>query len=101
MRSIDADEFEVFAYDAKYATEAEQDAFDDGVQFVLERIDAAPTLDMTAITHGKWVRTSWQRGEEFEYKCSECKRFKVWKKKRAKLPNYCERCGAKMEGIQK
>lgn len=54
--------------------------------------------DVEPVQHGHWIKTGWQRGDLFEYKCSECKRNKIWKKKSQKLSNYCDKCGTKMDG---
>lgn len=42
MRLIDADRFEAFCYDVPMDVEA--DSFMRGVEFVLDKIDAAPTI---------------------------------------------------------
>lgn len=46
-RYIDADAFEVFGYTTQEGT------FDDGVQFVLEKIDAMPTADVVEVVRCK------------------------------------------------
>lgn len=46
-RYIDADAFEVFGYDSQEGT------FDDGVRFVLEKIDAMPTIDAVEVVRCK------------------------------------------------
>lgn len=99
MRLIDADNFNNFDYDEDRGIEFDspREAYIQGVEYVLNGIDESPTVDATAVIHGKWTHTSWRKGEEYEYKCSECKRYKIFKKKSAKLPNYCANCGAKMD----
>lgn len=58
----------------------------------------APRADVAPVIHAHWERTGWQkRGVEFEYRCSHCKRCKIWKKRTQKLPYYCEKCGSKMD----
>ena len=59
--------------------------------------------DVEEVRHGKWERTGWQKGyetknRETEYRCSECKRNKIFIRKTQKLPKYCSNCGAKMDG---
>lgn len=46
-RLIDADAFEVFGYYSQEGT------FDDGVRFVLEKIDAMPTIDAIEVVRCK------------------------------------------------
>lgn len=76
-RLIDADAFEVFAYTHT------SDEFDDGVRFVLEKIDEAPTID--PVRHGFWIDCSngWM--------CSECNRDYRCDH------NFCPNCGARMD----
>ena len=45
-RYIDADKFEVFHYEK---TEGRENTFDEGVQFVLEKIDESPTEDVVPV----------------------------------------------------
>ena len=56
--------------------------------------------DAEPVIHAHWEKTAWQRGDLWEYRCSNCrknhKRTHIWKKKYQKLPNYCEKCGSKM-----
>lgn len=48
MRLIDADGFEALSWNAAGNTSYNQ-GFDDGVLFVTEKIDAAPTIDATPV----------------------------------------------------
>lgn len=84
MRLIDADAFEVFTY-----THRNND-FDDGVQYILEAIDNAPTIEPKK---GKWIETDkhdiyYQPG----YKCSVCGVLTTCH------GGYCPNCGADMRG---
>jgi len=71
---------------------------------VLDLIFDQPTADLEEVKHGEWIRTGWQKGgygtknPEIEYKCSECKRNKNFLRKTQKLPKYCSKCGARMDG---
>ena len=62
---------------------------------ICDSINAQPTLDVAPVVHADWVRV---RGTRSGWRCSKC-----WfrPKKRTDdpgtLPNYCERCGAKMD----
>lgn len=67
--------------------------FDDGVEFILEKLDAIPVADVEPVRHGKWIpiiddyiNYSLLSG----YKCSLCGRYEE------KEEPYCH-CGAKME----
>ena len=61
-------------------------------------LDSQPTADVAPVIYAHWEKTGWKKsGGEVEYKCSHCKRCKVWKKKTQKLPQYCEKCGANMD----
>lgn len=51
-RLIDADQFEVLFWDATGDTSYDQ-GFDDGVKFVAEKIDAAPTIDAIPV---EWLK---------------------------------------------
>lgn len=64
---------------------------------IQSEVEAIPEADVEPVRHGHWIKTGWQQGDKFEYKCFECKRNKIWKKKTQKLPNYCEKCGALMD----
>lgn len=106
MRLIDADLFEVFTY-----THRNND-FDDGVQYVLEAIDNAPTIELVNVTidedllaraiehrrksearkKGKWLELDFT--EAGEYKCDQCGRLSDFEE------NFCPNCGADMRGEQ-
>ena len=64
---------------------------------LLNEIKEFPTEDVAPVIHTHWEKTYWQRGNQFEYRCANCKRNRIWKKKTQKLPNFCDRCGAKMD----
>ena len=53
-------------------------------------IEGRPTADVQEVRHGRWIETS-----PGYCKCSQCKKGHccAWLK-----PEYCERCGAKMDG---
>ena len=86
MRLIDADKFEVYSY-----TFTSLD-FDAGVLSVLEKLDAAPTVDAVPVRHGQWETNS-DRPDTLI--CSVCKcGFDMWKHD---PHNFCPSCGAKMD----
>lgn len=69
-----------------------------GLKMALSYTKTLSTADTATVVHAHWEKTGWQkRGGEVEYRCSHCKRCKIWKKKTQKLPYYCEKCGAKMD----
>lgn len=52
-------------------------------------VDMQPTIDAAPVRHGKWI-------EEDGYQiCSNCGEEHAWDEYRA---NYCDVCGAKMDG---
>ena len=85
-RMIDADAFEVFSYYSQEGT------FDDGVRFVLEKIDAMPTIDAVeskskpVIPHRNYKNCN-------IYWC-DCGWFL---KNKEQTPNYCPNCGNRIE----
>lgn len=86
MRLIDADKFEVYSY-----TLISPD-FEAGVWSVLEKLDAAPTIDAVPIRHGQWETNS---DKPDTLICSVCKcGFDMWKHD---PHNFCPNCGAKMD----
>lgn len=57
--------------------------------------DAAPTVDAAPVVHGRWVAvpsSDMMTGKA--YKCSECNKMRYG----SFMPNYCQNCGAKMDG---
>lgn len=83
-RYIDAAKFELFTYTD---TEGRPDTFDAGVQFVLEKIDATPTVDVAPVVHAEWIQDGCM------YKCSNCGNRESYYD-----DCYCRVCGAKMDG---
>lgn len=90
MRLIDADKFEVYPY-----TLTSLD-FEAGVLSVLEKLDAAPTIDAVPVRHGHWETNS-DRPDTLI--CSVCKcGFDMWKHD---PHNFCPNCGAIMDEVIK
>ena len=88
MRLIDADKFEVYSY-----TLISPD-FEEGVWSVLEKLDAAPTIDAVPVRHGQWETNS---AKPDTLICSVCKcGFDMWKHD---PHNFCPNCGAKMDEV--
>ena len=88
-RLIDANVFECVCVSGK------SDDFCNGVLYVLDMIDAQPTVDAVEVVHGRWVRvpsSDMMTGKA--YKCSECNKMRYG----SYMPNYCQNCGAKMDG---
>lgn len=63
--------------------------FEDGVRFILDKLDAIPVADVQPVRHGKWVDA--HKGLS-ACKCSVCNA--VYETE----TNYCPKCGAKMDG---
>lgn len=72
--------------------------FEDGVTFILEKLDAIPVADVQPVRHGHWIeeKTSfeddWGVYNYIWYLCSECRSREKRNRK------YCPECGAKMDG---
>lgn len=95
---VETAKMEAFGYTVPDGSEDYKKGFQDGVDFVLGRFYDLPREDVASVIHAHWEKTGWQKhGVEFEYRCSHCKRCKIWKKKTQKTPYYCEKCGAKMD----
>ena len=62
---------------------------------ILDTIDDAPIVDAVEVVHGNWVAvpsSDMMTGKA--YKCSECGKMRYG----SFMPNYCQNCGAKMDG---
>ena len=88
VRLIDADKFEVYSY-----TRTSLD-FDAGVLSVLEKLDAAPTIDAAPVRHGKIIETIENGRMKRVFSCcgTDFTKMTCWM-----TPNYCPNCGAKMD----
>lgn len=62
--------------------------FDDGVKFILDKLDAIPVADVEPVRHGKWKKTG-----ALTCECSECNHRTV-----EDGANYCPKCGTRMDG---
>lgn len=54
-----------------------------------------PTVDAVEVVHGRWIHvpsSDMMTGKA--YKCSECNKMRYG----SFMPNYCQNCGAKMDG---
>jgi rubrerythrin len=60
-----------------------------------EEAEAEAATDTEEVVHGRWVRvpsSDMMTGKA--YKCSECNKMRYG----SYVPNYCQNCGAKMDG---
>ena len=58
-------------------------------------IDGVPAIDAEPVRHGRWIAvpsSDVMTGKA--YKCSECNKMRYG----SFMPNYCQNCGAKMDG---
>ena len=103
MRLIDADVF----MEELNEEQKEGGEFYYGLGRAKKMLTWQDTVDAAPIKHAHWEPTGWMRStytsntREHEYRCSGCRREKIWKKKTQKLPNYCGNCGAKMDEEKK
>lgn len=92
MRIIDADLFEVVYAVGK---QTGNEDFVDGMTFVLEKIDNAPTLDLQTVQHGRWLRMLHENQEPY---CSVChKTAPFFTGYGYFTPACCPSCGAKLD----
>lgn len=94
-RYVDVEPFDVIAYETKGKEEWTE--FDEGVSFILDKIDNAPTADVAPVVHGWWAETyepiPWCNFDvSVFYTCSVCKRD------HDEPSQFCPNCGAKMDG---
>jgi predicted RNA-binding Zn-ribbon protein involved in translation (DUF1610 family) len=75
--------------------------FDDGVGFILEKLDAIPVADVEPVRHASWERVETDEDGYSRFRCPNCD----WKTVFSRSPSrgmddyaYCPRCGAKMDG---
>ena len=62
---------------------------------VADMLVDAPTVDAVEVVHGRWIHvpsSDMMTGKA--YKCSECNKMRYG----SFMPNYCQNCGAKMDG---
>lgn len=69
--------------------------YESGVK-VLDMIKEAPTADVVEVRHGEWIVH--EEDGYWHYDCPFCDDGFVIKMKMPTPPNYCENCGAKMDG---
>lgn len=77
----DVSSLEIFAY------KSNNEDFDKGVMFVLEKLDALPVAEVTPVVHGRWIANRI---------CSVCRKgLTEWAAQNSYY--YCPHCGAKMD----
>lgn len=94
MRLIDADALRADAITRSGGTEF---AFDNCYPFwqFSQAIAQAPTIEAAPVVHGRWVHVpSSDMISGKAYKCSECGKMRYG----SYMPNYCQCCGARMDG---
>lgn len=86
MRLIDADALEVVSLVGVSS------GFAEGVQYILEKIDRAPTIEATRLIHGHWEigGVHPHNGVVGNWKCSVCHRTSL------DDSEYCPHCGVVM-----
>lgn len=78
--------------------ESDNEDFDKGVNFVLEKIDSLPTADVAEVKHGEWIEQE-DMGDVY-YTCSQCRNdwTTIDDTPQENFMNYCPNCGADMRG---
>ena len=100
MRPIDAEEFDFINIDyAEVKRDGYANTFDDGVQWLTEQIDAAPTLDVVPVVHAQWMRFGSLDCPTCLYKCSNCGSEVIVDFREESIVDYqyCKHCGARMD----
>ena len=90
-RLIDANVFECVCVNGKSKD------FCNGVLYVLDMIDAQPTIDAVEVVHGEWVQIGYDKAMD-RITCSVCKEYWNICDNDTESFNYCPNCGAKMDG---
>lgn len=99
-RYIDADALKDFPiridhYDQKNGNEH----FVYGIETVIEYVDHLPTADVVEVRHGRWIEH--YAFECWHYDCPFCDDGYATKERDNTPPNYCQNCGAKMDGKER
>lgn len=100
MRLIDADaldavKFHPLPYTHITPSGANAESYKWGWNDAIDAIiESAPTID--PVVHGEWIYDMNTNLDPL-YVCSRCGQW-AFAGDKGKLPNYCENCGAKMEG---
>ena len=88
----DVEPLEVVSY------QGENEDFDRGVAFVLEKLDALPTADVAEVKHGYWYKHNKKIHGDTCYHCSVCEEMALSDCMIWELTDFCPHCGAKMDG---
>lgn len=76
----------------------ENKAYAEGWNSAISIIESAPAADVRPERHGEWVRVSDDDQDEGWFICLECKeKYYNPSDDEDLLPNFCPRCGAKMD----
>jgi len=92
MRLIDADEFEVISWSAQGQRGDYARGYDDGIQFMAEKIDKAPTIEAEPVINAVWQYYMNDEGKA-RWRCGNCGRI-CRRDPHDKLR--CSTCGAHM-----
>ena len=73
----------------------EMDAYNEGIDAVIRRIDSVPTADVKEVVHGEWIEGY------YGIECSNCGREVVYREGddgRWHYEYFCPHCGADLRG---
>ena len=96
-RLIDAEPIKKFIVDGLNNPDPKKAFGHDAIE-ILTEIEYAPTVDAVEVVYGWWIpvpSSDMMTGKA--YKCSECNKMRYG----SFMPNYCQNCGAKMDGERK
>lgn len=72
------------------------------IRLHVAEVDTLPAADVAPVVHGKWKVTIPAWGSKAGIQCSNCWRNDTIDEERRYfirvLPNYCSKCGARMDG---
>lgn len=65
-----------------------------------EIVQNAPVEDVAPVVHGEWLKKTGMAPPEYHgrHTCSICGKFAPYDRFHKRLSDYCQNCGAKMDG---
>lgn len=67
------------------------------VKLIVKAIEITPKVDAVPVRHGKWIDMD-EQSYTWKIRCSCCDHERSMMSTQGEYPNYCENCGARMDG---